>query len=846
MTQRKDRDLKSNRKSATSRRQRTKRLLIQPLEARNLLAAEGLGTDISQTFTTTGIVGSLSSTINWGDGTQSAGTVSGTTDNNGPLSIKFEYRGSFFNDPARRAILEDAAASVIERFSDDLEAIVPTSFLQWTAVTNDPLNSSNQLRIPNLQVAANQLVVYVGAQDFPDDNDGDGVVDGHQLGESFPGFAETSFPGLYTPEQIAQIQAFQETLQYRGETGAAGPNPTDIGMWGGYISFDSDTNWHFGATTEGLDDEEIDFATVAIHELMHLLGFGVNYAGAVNSSFETMTNGLSFIGPKARALYGGDVPLEDNGHFHEDVQSNGQQSVVSARVERGTRKLVTPLDIAALDDIGWTVRPAPSATVTATHIYADNPAAGSTYPVEVILRGSEFGEMTQSITTSVTNTAPTLSVPTNQSVEINRAFTITNIGELSDPGFTNAAAGTSETFTYTIDWGDGNSDTGDATIDRNGNGTLTTQASFDRSHTYTAVGTYTVRVTARDDDGGTDTETFTITVTPQPEFSLTVSQGSIAEDAGNGAATLTVTRSGPALPTDQTVTLRSDDEEEATTQATVVIPANQTSATAPINAVDDTRLDGTQTVTFTASATGVVPGETTIDVLDAEFLTAEFVGGNITEGESTPVVLRITRSNTDVDSELTVNISGGNSGQLTFDNPATIPGGQQSVSITLVPVQDDQPELTKTLDYVISSGTYASANATVDILDDEPPEFQNQGNRFDADGVGGLTPADILTVIDQLAEEGNDVLLDPEVRANIGLFYDVDGNYLLTPNDILEVINELARLAAPSNQDPPGGELIAGLDSNVSSSFIASADDNDEDDEAHLVALLDQAFQAGI
>ncbi|WP_145419856.1 PKD domain-containing protein [Planctomycetes bacterium K23_9] len=816
-------------------------LLHESLETRHLLAGEGVGIDIARDFNSTGLVGSLSSTISWGDGTQSAGTVTGVTDNNGPLSIKFEYMGTFFNDPARKTLLENAAASVVERFSDDLDAITPNSYLKWKARTFNPLTGA-ELLVDDLAVAANQLVIYVGARQ----------LGGNRIGEAGPGAAVTNFPAPANATQQNEQAEFIETIVARGEEGAelktaSGANrtqATDIGTWGGFISFDIDTNWHFGASTDGLDDDEVDFSTTVVHEMMHVMGFGnaQQYPG-ITSSYQTATSGNSFIGVQAKAENGGvNVPLNGFDHFADSVISNNQQSVVSERVDSGTRKVLTPLDIAALDDIGWTPRASTFANVTASHIYADNPSDGTTYPVEIVLRGSQFGELTSTLTNTVTNTPPSLSLPPNQSVEIDRGFTITNLGEILDPGFTSAAAGSTETFTYSINWGDGDTDSGDATIDRVGNGTLSTLASFDGSHTYDAIGTYTVSVTATDDDNGSDTETFSITVTAKPALSLQLSKTIFTEDEGQDAAILTVSRSGPASNLAQTVTLTSSDTSEVIVPATVTIPANASSITTPIRIADDTLLDGTQTATISAAGAGMDSGDINLEVQDAEFLTAIFAGGNITEADTTSVVLRITRSNTDADDALLVNITGGDSQQLTVESQFTIPAGDRTGSVVLTPVQDDQAELTKTLDFVISATSYASANASVDILDDEPPLFQNPENRFDANGQDGLTPADILAVINQLAEEGSGVLLDPEVRPLDGVFYDVDGNYVLTPNDILEVINELAEQAAPSSD--VGGERI--LDENVDDpaerlSLIdgKGSTDVDDDDETRLRSLLD-------
>jgi len=84
-------------------------------------------------------------------------------------------------------------------------------------------------------------------------------------------------------------------------------------------------------------------------------------------------------------------------------------------------------------------------------------------------------------------------------------------------------------------------------------------------------------------------------------LNLTVSPGAVSENAGAGAATGTVTRSGP-VDAALVVSLRSSDTTEASVISSVMIPAGQASATFPIAAMDDAQFDGTQRPTITAWA----------------------------------------------------------------------------------------------------------------------------------------------------------------------------------------------------------------------------------------------------
>jgi len=139
---------------------------------------------------------------------------------------------------------------------------------------------------------------------------------------------------------------------------------------------------------------------------------------------------------------------------------------------------------------------------------------------------------------------------------------------------------------------------------------------------------------------------------PGLTLEFTVSPTSISEDAGPGSVIATIVRpTSSPISSPLVVTLTSSDVSEIMVPATVTIPAGRTSFTFPINVIDDTLLDGTQTVLITGTATiGVrlATAQASIQVLDYETLTITTSKTSIREDAGAGAAeITITRSNTD-------------------------------------------------------------------------------------------------------------------------------------------------------------------------------------------------------
>lgn len=261
------------------------------------------------------------------------------------INIQWDYTydsSGFFNDPDAKAILEQVATDFESRIEDTLLPITPGGVNSWTAAISNP-STGNGASINNLSIAADTIIIYVGARNLPSG-----------LGLGGPGGFSSS--GTST---------FNQELETRGQSGVntSGTNDTDFGPWGGSISFDSLASWHFGLDAPSTGQS--DFYSVALHETAHVLGFGTSDA------FENLINGSNlFTGTEATADYGQAVPMDghdtgtsDDAHFESGITSlipgtaTFQESAMDPAITTGTRKVLTNLDWAALEDIGWEVTP---------------------------------------------------------------------------------------------------------------------------------------------------------------------------------------------------------------------------------------------------------------------------------------------------------------------------------------------------------------------------------------------------------------------------------------------------------------------------------------------------------
>lgn len=198
----------------------------------------------------------------------------------------------------------------------------------------------------------------------------------------------------------------------------------------------------------------------------------------------------------------------------------------------------------------------------------------------------------------------------------------------------------------------------------------------------------------------------------------------IPETAAEGDGLLTgkgIVSTDAAPDKDLWVGLISDDTSELTTvPAGITVSAGSTSAAFDIKISDDSLLDGTQTVTLTASATGYYDGRATIRISDNE--TAELtvsVPERAVEGDGVLMGQGTVTFSRPADDDITISLASDDTTEVTVPETVIIPAGETTAMFDVTIIYDGEADGTRTASVTASVPGWTAGGDTIEVLHNE-------------------------------------------------------------------------------------------------------------------------------
>lgn len=294
------------------------------------------------------------------------------------INVQYETPADAFFTPTARATLQKAADDVGNAVTTSLSALNQSTYtgtqgstdatVEWNFSYTNPNTGVSAPDITTFNFLADEFRVIVGHRDLP----------GTTLGLGGPGGAGIELSGGGVPAQWDTAVANMETasnanMPRGGPFGGTfdgsfdfAPAPGNYSLRYGFslgaLTFDDMTSWHFDYATLPAFGQN-DFYSVAVHELIHSIGFGASDA------WDTQVSGTDWFGPAVMNLLGTGTDVLSSGGNHIRSGLEGipiidgvyrsdlplQEAIMDPNLTTGTRKYITDLDLAFLQDMGWDV-----------------------------------------------------------------------------------------------------------------------------------------------------------------------------------------------------------------------------------------------------------------------------------------------------------------------------------------------------------------------------------------------------------------------------------------------------------------------------------------------------------
>lgn len=305
------------------------------------------------------------------------------------LQIDLDYsldqaNGDFFGQhQVAKDALAKAASDISQLITTSLGAVTQNHFVgtsgpatatldMYASITNPATNTP--FNVDPVTLAANHVTIYVGMRKLTGSTLGVGGPGGAGYNLSYGGGTATQESTAFVNARNAAATVYQRGAgpvigRITGNFDATTPINLPYGSLVGSLAFDNDTNndnvvddfarmdayWHFDATTLPLATQN-DFYSVALHEMLHSLGFGLS------ETWNSKASGTTWSGTNAKALNGNSgLNLVASGHIDQNIMSTrlfdgaAQEPVMTPAITVGERKYLTAMDAAFLKDLNYMV-----------------------------------------------------------------------------------------------------------------------------------------------------------------------------------------------------------------------------------------------------------------------------------------------------------------------------------------------------------------------------------------------------------------------------------------------------------------------------------------------------------
>jgi hypothetical protein len=240
------------------------------------------------------------------------------------IIIDYSYDTAQFFSRERRLVMRAAAASWEQFIGSDFSPVPAGTNIRARNPENPDAGGNNL----TVSYPIDDLVIFVGST----------IIDGPH-GRLGSAYSSATFTGI-SADLANALQA-----RYNG-------NPFQ--PWVATVVVDKEESFYFDATLETADDipkDQSDFYSTVLHEIGHVLGIGQGAA------YTALVSNATFTGAHATALYGAAVPLTaDGAHVQKTVIVDGRRVVMDESDAEGQRSLITRLDLAMLEDVGYQIR----------------------------------------------------------------------------------------------------------------------------------------------------------------------------------------------------------------------------------------------------------------------------------------------------------------------------------------------------------------------------------------------------------------------------------------------------------------------------------------------------------